>query len=1511
MFGGMRRLLSLLFPLPIFAQLPAFPGAEGYGAYATGGRGGDVYTVTNLNTSGAGSFAEAIATVPAAGRTIVFAVSGHIHVNKTTLSKSKVTIAGQTAPGDGIGFKDGTFIISGDDIVVRHTRFRYGKKAAGGDCVNLTSGTQNAILDSVSLQFSTDENISSFSSPPENLTMQWALNGWGLESHSCGGLWDQNHASCHHTLWSHNHTRNPKARPNGLLEWVNNVTFDWDIGFIMGDSQTPAAWKANVIGCYFLCPPGNVRSKALEKASLDRNGVPNFSVHLANCRHDSNVNGLLDGTDKGYGIVSGTSYHTMATPIANPGSAPISTDDPTVAFKKIVSKAGALRLDVGYTGPLRDEVDARLVQNLTTQTRQHISSEASLGLGNGGFGVLNSTAAPADADKDGMPDFWEQTLGYASTTQDHNTALPTTGTYMPVAGYTRLEEYLHFKSMPHAVLTKNTALTVDLAKYTSGFTASPLFTAANMVGGTVSIVGTTATFTPTNNFTGRAKFDFTVTDAAGHTWTQTCAILITSNAAPRDLKWKGDGAANTWDLTAPNWSRSGVATSFSNAFDNVTFDDTGSRTPSVKLTGTMPVTTDMLVQAAGNYTLGEASAAQLTVLGTLTKRGSGSLTLAHSASTIAKISLEEGTLAMAAGAHGTAAVSMQGTAALSNVFPSATTNTLGMSLEVATGATPTLNTGNRLTLSGALTGSGTLNCNVQTTVNRFDLKGATGAFAGTLEFTGSGGTRLFFNGGSFNGFDNAAVKVGSGVSLQPQTNSGGNTCNTGSLSGLGNLQGGSAGAVNYAVGAKNADTTFAGVISGNSMLTKQGTGTLVLTGANSHSGATAVNAGSLTLNGSTTSPITVANGAVLRGIGTANGSVTLQPGAQLSPGAASGLAGEFTVANSLTAVDSTFSLQLSNSPTGSNDKVKVTGGTATLTGTNTFNIRISENGLGAGTYSLLEAPSLTAGTLSLLLSVPVGIRQSFALTKTPTAVQLGVTGNVASLVWSGSGNAGTWDLNSTANFTGGYTFYNLDSVLCNDTAASRVVTVAGTLVPSITTVNTTAGYTFGGTGTLDGRLVKIGSGALTLSGPQVWSGGITLEAGTIVLANETANASGLGTGVVTVNGGTISMRDDSATYNDFTAQLHVPGRARLNADSRCDIRGTLTGSGILDYYTPFTRSTLLADWSDFTGTINVLTDASGGDFRIGTSYTPAGYAQASIALSANIWMYYSGTSSSGEGTTIDVGELSGPATAHLRGGVTGYRNFAYRIGGKTAVGAEVVFAGDIAEQNATTTTTYTKVGAGTWRLSGSGTWNGGTEVEAGTLRLWPSTVAGFSCVGATNVAPGATLDLGAGKFATEAVNIAPGASLLVQDDFEIVGDLNLDGSATILAGEFNVSGNVVNNGSLRLQGMSTLRCTGEFTNNGLLDLLTSNAALPANFQNNGTVILNTDRRILSASRNGSSFTAEAMGYPGHTYQLQSSPSLAGPWTDTSSAATGTGVMLSLTDPNASQQRKFYRLAVRP
>ena len=218
---------SFTTTLPDFGDLPAFPGAEGYGAYANGGRGGDVYTVTNLNSSGAGSLRYGVENAPSSGRTIVFAVSGYIPINYNSdtgnqtlrIVQNNVTIAGQTAPGDGIGLKDGRILMTGNNSVLRHLRIRHGKYGGAGDCLNLDSSATDSIIDHISLMFSTDENISFFSSSLDKFTMQYSTSSWGLERHNAGGLWDLNHASCHHSLWAHHRTRNPKARPTGLLEW--------------------------------------------------------------------------------------------------------------------------------------------------------------------------------------------------------------------------------------------------------------------------------------------------------------------------------------------------------------------------------------------------------------------------------------------------------------------------------------------------------------------------------------------------------------------------------------------------------------------------------------------------------------------------------------------------------------------------------------------------------------------------------------------------------------------------------------------------------------------------------------------------------------------------------------------------------------------------------------------------------------------------------------------------------------------------------------------------------------------------------------------------------------------------------------------------------------------------------------------------------------------------------------------------------------------------------------------
>lgn len=526
-------------------EIPAFPGAEGFGAGSTGGRGGDVYIVTNLNAAGPGSFANGIQTVPKQGRTIVFAVSGYIPINKLFLKASNVTIAGQTAPGDGVGLRDSCFWISGSNVVVRFMRFRHGKDGNGGDSLETDSGARNLILDHCDVMFSADENFSMFKSAPPTMTFQWSINAWGLQHHSAGGLWMIDHTTAHHTLWANNHTRNPKCIRPAAFDWVNNVTFGWDIGMNLAGADVPGSYKANIRGSTFI--HGGKTKSAVFGGGVT-NGVMPFTVHMDDCVLDGNGNGRLDFTATNYALFSGELFNRQAVPFpqtlaANPAQpnepvigASLTVDDRATAYKKVISQVGALRMDVDAARPLRDEVTALVVKDVVTQHRYIITNETDLAVSGKGFGTLQSAPAPTDSDRDGMPDFWEKTLGWNPAADDHN-ELVDGPTYFPLntpAGYTRLEEYLHFLAIPHGVVAKNVtgapgSIRVDLRKFTSGFTASPEFKVSDVSGGAVNQSGSggcVVTFTPKLDYTGRANFDFIVTDREGSSWKQTCALLI-------------------------------------------------------------------------------------------------------------------------------------------------------------------------------------------------------------------------------------------------------------------------------------------------------------------------------------------------------------------------------------------------------------------------------------------------------------------------------------------------------------------------------------------------------------------------------------------------------------------------------------------------------------------------------------------------------------------------------------------------------------------------------------------------------------------------------------------------------------------------------------------------------------------------------------------------------------------------------------------------------------------------
>ncbi|GAB3982170.1 hypothetical protein V1634_26765 [Plantactinospora veratri] len=388
------------------AEAPAFPDAVGFGAAATGGRGGAVYHVTNLNDSGAGSFRDAVSQGP---RIVVFDVGGYIDLASPLSIKSNITVAGQTAPGDGVATRGYQVSLSNaDNVIVRYMRFRHGLTPnQNRDGITINEGS-NQIFDHVSVSWGRDENFSINSST--NITVQNSIISEGLDPHSCGGLIQSDGVTLYRNLYAHNKTRNPKVK--GRNQFVNNVVYNWGSdAYIEGDSAGRS--DANVIGNYFVKGPSTGSGGPFTRGNL------NFHIYAAGNYYDEDKDGILDGratttADLGTVVVEPVPFAFPAVPASSAAA----------AHAAVVEQAGAaLR---------RDAVDRRLIAELTRQTGAIITDPAAVG----GFGTLSGGTAPADGDRDGMPDAWERSAGL-------NPANAADGDDYGADGYTNVERYLN------------------------------------------------------------------------------------------------------------------------------------------------------------------------------------------------------------------------------------------------------------------------------------------------------------------------------------------------------------------------------------------------------------------------------------------------------------------------------------------------------------------------------------------------------------------------------------------------------------------------------------------------------------------------------------------------------------------------------------------------------------------------------------------------------------------------------------------------------------------------------------------------------------------------------------------------------------------------------------------------------------------------------------------------------------------------------------------------------------
>ena len=418
------------------SHAPAFPGAEGFGKYTVGGRGGKVIEVTSLHDAGPGSFRAAVS---AKGpRTVVFRVSGTIALeSELKIREPYLTIAGQTAPGDGICIKNYQVNFDTSQVIMRYLRFRPGDEKGKEQDAFGGAGNQ-IVVDHCSASWGVDETFSI--NKAANLTVQWCLVSESLYhsihkkgNHGYGGLWGGPGGSWHHNILAHHSSRNPRASGNvdsGLMDYRNNVIYNWGFNSAYGGELWPRNWINN----YYQSGPATddkVRGRIfLQKDPRGKmfaagNFVAGFPAISAD-NWNGGINFAPDGeaTEKTLRV---------DRPFV---VALVTTQSAEVAYGLVLAQAGASRV--------RDAVDRRVVEEIRTGTATFGASYKGGGKGIidsqkdvGGWPELRSLPAPVDTDHDGVPDVWELAHGLNPRDPADGPRATTPG------GYTHLERYLN------------------------------------------------------------------------------------------------------------------------------------------------------------------------------------------------------------------------------------------------------------------------------------------------------------------------------------------------------------------------------------------------------------------------------------------------------------------------------------------------------------------------------------------------------------------------------------------------------------------------------------------------------------------------------------------------------------------------------------------------------------------------------------------------------------------------------------------------------------------------------------------------------------------------------------------------------------------------------------------------------------------------------------------------------------------------------------------------------------
>ena len=441
-------------PNPVVETARAFPGAEGFGKETTGGRGGKIIFVTNLNDTGTGSFREAVMT--SGKRIVLFKVSGNVELkSRINITNGDLTIAGQSAPGDGVCIQNYEVVVSASNVIIRYMRFRLGDLFQQETDAIWGRYQQNVIIDHCSMSWSVDEAASFYAN--KNFTMQWCILSESLNEsfhgkgdHGYGAIWGGDKATFHHNLLAHHNSRNPRFNgggrsgisngiyPNEHVDFRNNVIYNWRGNSAYGGENgnyniennyykpgpaTPASYNKRVVqiskeaDAIFLAanPPG------YGKFYIAGNFVSGNTAVTA-----SNWSG---GVNYASGVTQGLAQLTTAI------ESQIDTEHTAEqAFDRVLKYSGA--------SLSRDAVDARVVAETKNGTATYSGSKTGYAgildsqTDVGGWPLLNSLTPPIDTDNDGMPDEWEIAMKLNSIVANANAKELSTG-------YDNIEVYLN------------------------------------------------------------------------------------------------------------------------------------------------------------------------------------------------------------------------------------------------------------------------------------------------------------------------------------------------------------------------------------------------------------------------------------------------------------------------------------------------------------------------------------------------------------------------------------------------------------------------------------------------------------------------------------------------------------------------------------------------------------------------------------------------------------------------------------------------------------------------------------------------------------------------------------------------------------------------------------------------------------------------------------------------------------------------------------------------------------